>query len=274
MSLDELARRLGGDLVRAWPLTGGVSAEVHGIEIRRGDRIDRLVARRHADNDWKGHGASVLATEHTAMEACARAGLPVPLPELHEPYLVMPFVEDSTVPADLDDALPRMATFLTRLHALEPVALPARGQPLPDLFEWLPSDLDVDLEGFEPRTERDVILHGDFWPGNILWAVDGSIAAVIDWEDAAVGDPHADLAGCRVELLYKYGMPAAERFTELYLRDAPQPVDAVALAVWELYVTSAGLAYMHQWGLDPDVEATMRTRGRAFLERAAAACRA
>jgi aminoglycoside phosphotransferase (APT) family kinase protein len=34
----------------------------------------------------------------------------------------------------------------------------------------------------------------------VLWR-DGRIVAVIDWEDAQVGDPLADLANTRLELL-------------------------------------------------------------------------
>ena len=31
------------------------------------------------------------------------------------------------------------------------------------------------------QVNRPVLLHGDFWPGNILWR-DGRLVAVIDWE--------------------------------------------------------------------------------------------
>jgi aminoglycoside phosphotransferase (APT) family kinase protein len=35
------------------------------------------------------------------------------------------------------------------------------------------------------------LLHGDYWPDNTLWR-DGRLVCVIDWEDAALGDPLAD----------------------------------------------------------------------------------
>jgi aminoglycoside phosphotransferase (APT) family kinase protein len=37
------------------------------------------------------------------------------------------------------------------------------------------------------------VLHGDYWPGNVLWR-DGRLVGVIGWEEAAFGDPLADLA--------------------------------------------------------------------------------
>lgn len=38
------------------------------------------------------------------------------------------------------------------------------------------------------------IVHGDFGPHNCLFAADGSITAVLDWEIATLGDPLADMA--------------------------------------------------------------------------------
>ncbi len=43
-------------------------------------------------------------------------------------------------------------------------------------------------------TGRACVVHGDFRPGNIVYAADGTVAAVLDWELAAVGDPLTDLA--------------------------------------------------------------------------------
>src|SRR5687767_2566978 len=63
---------------------------------------------------------------------------------------------------------------------------------------------------------HSVVLHGDYWPGNVMWR-QRSLVAVIDWEDACLGDPLADLATARVELLCRYGAEAMERFTTRYL---------------------------------------------------------
>ena len=60
-----------------------------------------------------------------------------------------------------------------------------------------------------------MLVHGDYWPGNILWR-DGRIVAVVDWEDAAVGEPLADLANCRLEILWSFGIEAMNDFTDDY----------------------------------------------------------
>ena len=89
--------------------------------------------------------------------------------------------------------------------------LPDRLDPLPEIFDYIPSGAswqgltdyldglsDTEYQG-EPK-----LLHGDFWPENIIWN-NNDIAAVLDWEDAAIGDPVSDLACSRLEIRYKFG---------------------------------------------------------------------
>lgn len=111
------------------------------------------------------------------------------------------------------------------------------------------------------------LLHGDFWPGNVLWR-GGPLVAVIDGEDAAFGDPLSDLACARVELLCHYDEQAMDHFSEHYL--AGSDVDLTALPLWEVYVSAAALASMAHWGwgLPPEIEARRRRRTEAFFERA------
>ena len=83
-----------------------------------------------------------------------------------------------------------------------------------------------------PQGNASVLLHGDFWPGNILWR-NGQIVGVIDWEDAALGDPLADIANSRLELLWAFGVEAMQRFTDHYQSLAD--IDFANLPYWELY---------------------------------------
>ena len=123
----------------------------------------------------------------------------------------------------------------------------------------------------EQGLNRRVVLHGDYWPGNVLWQ-DGRLVAVIDWEDASLGDPLADLATARVELLCRYGDDAMERFTTRYLavhQDTSGPLRLDSLPLWELYVSASALAAMGGWGLEPSEEARRRERTERFFDRAA-----
>jgi aminoglycoside phosphotransferase (APT) family kinase protein len=64
-----------------------------------------------------------------------------------------------------------------------------------------------------PRAERRCI-HRDFHPGNVLWSA-GAVSGVIDWPNASVGSPGADVGHCRMNLARVLGLDAADRFLDL-----------------------------------------------------------
>lgn len=278
--------RPGSTVIRSWPLEGGVSAQVTAVEISNPNgRIERIVVRRHGEID-KGHNPHIAEDEFQLLSTLHDAGVAVPAP-LHldrageifgTPSLAMAFVDGSTEIAaeQVPDAIRQMANYLARLHALQldridVSFLPRRQGPVALALQHL-----QDMEGSYPirhdlattqaaSTNAPALLHGDFWPGNILWG-DGRIAAVLDWEDAAIGDPLADLASSRLELLWKYGHESMEAFTSHYL--ALTPLDLADLPLWELASASGAVASMASWGLDPDTEADMRKKGHWFMEQA------
>ncbi|MEM9461451.1 MAG: phosphotransferase family protein [Myxococcota bacterium] len=286
-----VARRVvsGGQLRRHWILTGGVSASMVALEVQTPQRqLRRLVVREQGAADWKPLAHDVMAAEYALHQALRRLAMPVPEVYLFDdsaqllarPYLVMEFIEGTTEvdPAARPDAMRQMAAFLARLHTIELEgtglpALPLREDPREGALEYLPADPRHDrlrtvmqrMTTVDPSSNRRSLVHGDFWPGNVLWR-GGQIAAVIDWEDAAFGDPLSDLAACRVELLCRYDEAAMETFTEHYL--ALMDVDATGLPLWELYVSSAALATMGDWGLEPGDEANRRRETLGFMERA------
>jgi aminoglycoside phosphotransferase (APT) family kinase protein len=282
----------GGRLVSVRALTGGVSANVFGLEIATADARHRRVVFRQHRAEFKQHDRTVTAKEHALLTALHREGLAVPEPYLFDdagaataPYLLMEWVDGSTDVAadDLPRALDQMARFLVDLHALDDGSRPlAELAPIEDpraaVVPYLPSTdggrevlASLAARDITQRQNRRVVVHGDFWPGNVIWR-DGQLAAVIDWEDASLGDPLADLATARVELLCQYGAEAMERFTTAYLtkyEDAIGPLLVESLPVWELYVSAAALATMGEWGLDPADEARRRDRTARFFEQAA-----
>ena len=54
-----------------------------------------------------------------------------------------------------------------------------------------------------------VFVHGDAWPGNMLFEGD-TCTALIDWKTAGVGDPGVDLGGFRLQMAMQYGPDAPE----------------------------------------------------------------
>lgn len=283
----------GARVVDVQRLVGGVSAEVHRVTVRGSDgEVRHVVFRQHRSDGFKGHAARVTATEHGVLAALWERGLAVPRPLLFDdsgastdPFLVTDWMQGSTdvTPAQLPRALEQMADFLAGLHDLDPHVLHVPGlgpieDPVASLADHLPDDdrgrriqHALSSATFVTPGNRVVLLHGDYWPGNILWA-DGRLVAVIDWEDAQLGDPLADLACARVELRCRYGADAQASFTDLYVdrcRALGHDLDLDRLPLWDVYVSAAALMAMAQWGLEPEEEARRRTDTRAFFEAAA-----
>ena len=89
-----------------------------------------------------------------------------------------------------------------------------------------------------------VLLHGDFWPGNLIWR-DSELAAIIDWEDAMVGDPLEDLAICRFDVGFIFGRNAPQLLTDNYLQH--NPIDTTSLPFWDLLASLRILNGMSGW---------------------------
>ncbi|MCC5794168.1 MAG: phosphotransferase [Chromatiales bacterium] len=248
------------------PLTGGVSAEVLAVTVRLpAGPMEHLVIRRHRNIDGKADRRDRAAREHALLTQLHAAGAPVPKSRLFvaPDTLIQERIEGSTaLPAD---AAPMMAQALATIHAADTSGLPPLpvcDDPGPDLRTWFPNwdDLAAALDGIEPYPGEPVLLHGDFWPGNLLWH-EGRLAAVLDWEDAAIGDPLADVACARVELACAAGDEMAEAFSRAYFELTQ--ADDTRLPAWELYVSTAALQYMDGWGLAPDALAARKATTRA-----------
>ncbi|MEM9042387.1 MAG: phosphotransferase [Actinomycetota bacterium] len=283
----------GSRIVDAVPLDGGSSAHVVRLTlVSSGGGRSKVVFRQHADRTGKGHSAGVAAKEFRLAEVLVAAGLPVPKAlALHRdsttcgPWLVTEWVAGSPPTASdrVGDVIAQLADFLARLHAVDPERVAGVGlEPIEDPAEVLPGYLPDDengrsvaailASGVERRPNPDVVLHGDYWPGNVLFR-DGEIAAVLDWEDAALGDPLVDLACARVEIECALGAPASARFTDEYLGRATErgcPVDLHDLPLWDAYVSATALSAMHLWGLTPTDEAERRRTTQRFFASAGA----
>lgn len=269
------------------PLAGGSSAFLAVLALESAAGVHRrVVFRQHTNRASKEHTSLVASKEFHLTQELAGEGLAVARPlALHGsetcdgPWLVSEWVEGTTQVAEIDlaAALLQMAGYLARLHHVEPDRLSAPGiAQIEDPVEALPKYLLDDQigrsikrvlhAGVERHPNASVLLHGDFWPGNVMFE-SGHLVAVLDWEDAMWGDPLADLACARVELACAYGAEGSERFTASYLASNLQ-LDEHDLPLWDIYVSSTALSAMHRWGLAPGDEAARRETTGHFLEAA------
>ncbi len=266
----------GAQLLDSWPLAGGVSALVTALQVRwPGGRVERLVVRQYGERDLQAN-PDIARQEFGLLQVLTAAGLPVPAPRYAElGLLVLDFVEGATEFQPSDDAksLGQLATFLARLHGLPTAELsflpvlttlsPSPEAPDESLSETRIRDA---LEQFGPPPAAPAaVLHGDFWPGNVLWA-GSQLTAVIDWEDAALGDPLADVGNARLELLFSLGQEAMQAFTDDYGRQTG--TDLAQLAYWDLRAALRPCGRLSQWGLAPGPERRMRRRHAQFVDAA------
>jgi aminoglycoside phosphotransferase (APT) family kinase protein len=170
-------------------------------------------------------GANDVLREAGVLRALAGSAVPVPTvlaqgaaDEVFDvPFFVMSYVAGpiltTTPPAEVDgDRLGRsVASALARLHAVDWAAVGIRGNPegsnlrhrarfarlitidgeTPEDF----ADVDTWLVANAPAESGAALVHNDFRLGNlVLDPADSSrVAAVLDWELAAVADPLVDL---------------------------------------------------------------------------------
>ena len=103
-------------------------------------------------------------------------------------------------------------------------------------------------------------------PATCLWR-DGRLVGVIDWEDAARGDPLADLANSRLEILWAFGDDAMHDFTRRYA--ALTPIDGSNLPYWDLYAALRHIPHIRAIAADDAAaEAQLRERHRLFVAQA------
>jgi aminoglycoside phosphotransferase (APT) family kinase protein len=78
-----------------------------------------------------------------------------------------------------------------------------------------------------PPPQADVLVHGDLWQGNALWAGD-TLAGLVDWDCAGSGSPGVDLGSLRCDAAICFGAEAAEDVRGGWEETAGRPAPDVA----------------------------------------------
>ena len=292
-----------GRLLRAWSLSGGMSAEMTALELSMPDgRTQKLVVRRFGEGK---SGRVAAAKEFRLLQITHTAGLSTPIPYhldlsgqiLPTPYLVIEYIEGEMLfaPVDWPLHLAQLATHLAAIHRLnhtgfdlsflgEPTTHCAEmTRPQPDKFTPLFNEAEIrsaltlsPLAHSLTRPLPPSLLHGDFWPGNSLWR-DGQLVAVIDWEDALLGDPLLDLARSRSEIAWIFGIEAMNQFTAHY--QALMLLDHTHLPYWDLCAAlrqirlfngdlAAAAAFFAPYGRPDLTPQTIQTDYQQFIRQA------
>lgn len=298
---EELERGLsphlpGAKILSTRSLTGGISAAMTAFEVELPTGARRTLISRQPSPHKFVKNPKVAEEEFRVLKAVKAAGLPVQTPyfyiepteERTNPYFIVEYVEGRVVvsPDNPSDFLEKYAKQLAEIHRVDLTKL-----DLPPLHaqdngygSWpaVPNDALREtevrraLESVEPitRSNPPVLRHGDLWPGNILWQEE-EIVAVIDLEEALIGEPLADLAISRLDIWWVLGEAAADEFTQRYL--CHMPLDTTDLPCWDLRASLRPITNIHEWSPSypslgrPDVTTeTMSRDHQQFVERALA----
>lgn len=254
------------------------------VDIVTGDgQQECFVARVHGE--WElGINPDLAEQEYRLLAMLHEQGIPVPRPlgldrgSCHETVLLMEFLDGNAMssprhrPADRVSAARAAAEVLARIHGIDPGEfgfLPdgmasaagrvARGNDVPN-DEFMERVLGEALtRRWPPAAVPGRLLHGDYWPGNMMFRGE-EFLAVLDWEEAALGDPLMDVAIARLEIFWLWGAQACEAFTAGYC--PPNKLDEARLAVWDLFAAFRMARGIPWWQFD-DADWQLAREGHA-----------
>lgn len=256
-----------------------LSGRASALHVAAGAETEtRLILLTHSQHD-RERDPHIARHEFQLLTALKATGLPTPealyLFEKHQPpFLITTFVEGAAKldAAHIEANCRRLAEALNGIHSL-------------DLSEcelsFLPHIDDASNRDRAPRASEQLLiheamqramplvehnatalLHGDFWPGNLRWNGD-ELAAIIDWEDAMMGDPLADLGKSRLEILWALGPEAMNLYSAHYLA-LNHKLNTSALPFWDLWGASR-LSHYPSFAPAPEAVPRMRAQYDGFV---------
>ena len=175
-------------------------------------------------------------------------------------------------PQDIGAYASQLATLLVQIHQQTPMhGLPRYMTELNRLLRQARprQDLAQVVEAIESHKQLfnsdTTMLHGDFWPGNVLFKRK-QLTAVLDWADACSGPRQVDVSNARIELGWLWGEEAVQQFTKQYF--AMAPTKAVGLACFDLVASLKPALRAQFWGLSERQLARLNETVRLFQRQA------
>lgn len=274
----------GCQVLRHWSLVGGISAQMTAVEVMTANQEKETYVLRQLDE-------AVLSRESKLLRFLEKTAVNVPKVHLQrDDLLVMEYVAGKALyyAQDVQAVCVEMAKELCKIHQVQvpdnlKKAIPKLYERMDQIMDSRPQRLDETfaeekirqvLEDAWPFMDKDAsfLLHGDFWPGNLLWR-DASLVAVTDWEDVELGTPLMDLAISQLDIFWVHGKKAMETFTQMY--QGLNVLDYSPLPYWQLYAALRPRLQFTLWssaypalGREDITEAAMRQKHGLFVKRA------
>lgn len=255
---------LGSPIRKVKPLAGGMSTGIHLLESHRGEKV---VMRRFLNPHWLGIDPHLAPREAAVLQALEPTPVPAPAFVGVDPYgmrceaptVLMSFVPGRRVVLDDHARFAReLARAMATIHDVAPPAV----EGLPDEREQLertaqeettnrhgstptPAFWSIVREGIPSVSWRpNTLIHGDFHPGNVLFAR-SRLTAVIDWPLASAGQPASDVGFCRVDVALMLGLGVADMVLAAYEAETGAPVPDRGW--WDLVAASRAETDLPVW---------------------------
>ena len=285
---------VGSPIRTVKPLTGGMSTGIHLLRTEHGERV---VMRRYLNPHWLAIDPHLAPREAAVLQALEPTPVPAPPFVGVDPYgdrcdaptVLMGFVPGRRVALDDHQRYAsELAHAMATIHDIAPPPIDG----LPDETEQIArmaAEESPNRHGSNPSPAlwRDVVdrlppvtfgpnvlLHGDFHPGNVLFARN-RLSAVIDWPLASAGQAASDVCMCRMDAGLMLGLGVADMVLDAYEAETGATVPNVGW--WDLFTASRADTALESWhesyaGLGPS-DLTLQDvteRFDAFVARARA----
>jgi aminoglycoside phosphotransferase (APT) family kinase protein len=285
-------RALGGRVVSARRLKGGISAQTLLVVAERPDGSrDRVVLRRLSD-DWIAAEPDIVTREAALLDELERRAIPAPKHVAHDPCgpLLMTFEPGRVIhlPKDSVTFTRRLVDALVHIHAGGPPSSPGHRDQEARLDAHLQEEsprrngVDVDpvlwshVRRLWPSIERrpPTLIHDDYHPGNVLWHRD-RISAIVDWTVPGIGQAAADACYLRLDVSLVRGLEAGDAVLAAYEAAMGEPIPDRPF--WELLSATRAVGIADAWydswvdlGVPGITLALVEERLDAFVARALA----
>ncbi len=279
-------------LISTRALHGGTSTPIHRLRIETPTEQHDVVLRRVTNLEWYEREPDLLEREANALRLATKHGLATPrliALDARARHADVPALLMSHVAGHIEIAADALARNVQRIAELLPHihALPVRSNAFPPYQRYRTALDHVPAWSRKPDawraiikyarrpapTHRDVFIHRDFHPGNIMWSR-GRVTAVIDWVNASIGAPEVDLGHCRWNLVVLGGVRLADTLLATYLdvmhTTKHEPYWDIRTLLDAGYLGYTDIAQWRANGLADATPAQIRTRLDAYAVSLAA----
>jgi aminoglycoside phosphotransferase (APT) family kinase protein len=280
----------GSKLISINDLPGSYSNFTHLIKAKKeDDSIFQFIVRRYAIHGSYNLGEKARR-EYKTYQILKDSGVPVPQPifldesgtVLGIPGIVTNYLPGklNQLPTDPIEWVRKLAKALAKIHSIEIIpeentflmnaneeaiwflrygTVPGfmKTHPLGEIVWNTINDKYSNIIEIEPK-----LIHLDYWPGNVLWE-ENEITGVIDWEEAAYGDPAIDVAYLKMNLIIDGYYEAADEFIGVYEKESGQNLEN--LRFWELAAAARPMIDLEDWNLNTPPK---RDRFEQFIKKA------